>query len=416
MDSKDRDYAQNNKPVRELTEAVGHAVRAAYLYTAMADLAADIHDEELQAACERLWNNIVNQKMYVTGGIGSTVHGEAFTIPYDLPNDTVYAETCASVAMVFFAREMLQMNPSGRYADVMEKELYNTVLSGMQHDGTRFLYVNPLEVDPSVSGKVPGYEHVLPKRPQWYACACCPPNVSRCITALSKYAWGENAHTIYAHLYVGGSFASSCIPGVSIDVESEYPWKGNVCYTIGENKENREFTLAIRIPAWARNTAATLRLRHGEEEISRSVSVEESLRDGYLYLSDLTHAGDRVEIRFDMPVRRIYANPKVRKDAGLVAVMRGPIVYALEEKDNGAELYALSLPEHAQFAMEETTDPVLGTYVRLSADGYRDTSDGESLYSEKKPETVGQKLTFVPYYLWGNRGIGEMRVWVRSEG
>ena len=199
-------------------------------------------------------------------------------------------------------------------------------------------------------------------------------------------------------------------------MESEYPWKGNVCYTIGENKENREFTLAIRIPAWARNTAATLRLRHGEEEISRSVSVEESLRDGYLYLSDLTHAGDRVEIRFDMPVRRIYANPKVRKDAGLVAVMRGPIVYALEEKDNGAELYALSLPEHAQFAMEETTDPVLGTYVRLSADGYRDTSDGESLYSEKKPETVGQKLTFVPYYLWGNRGIGEMRVWVRSEG
>lgn len=416
MDSKDRDYAQNNKPVRELTEAVGHAVRAAYLYTAMADLAADIHDEELQAACERLWNNIVNQKMYVTGGIGSTVHGEAFTIPYDLPNDTVYAETCASVAMVFFAREMLQMNPSGRYADVMEKELYNTVLSGMQHDGTRFFYVNPLEVDPSVSGKVPGYEHVLPKRPQWYACACCPPNVSRCITALSKYAWGENAHTIYAHLYVGGSFASSCIPGVSIDVESEYPWKGNVCYTIGENKENREFTLAIRIPAWARNTAATLRLRHGEEEISRSVSVEESLRDGYLYLSDLTHAGDRVEIRFDMPVRRIYANPKVRKDAGLVAIMRGPIVYALEEKDNGAELYALSLPEHAQFATEETTDPVLGTYVRLSADGYRDTSDGESLYSEKKPETVGQKLTFVPYYLWGNRGIGEMRVWVRSEG
>ena len=414
MDPKDRDYAQNNKPVRELTEAVGHAVRAAYLYTAMADLAADIHDEELQAACERLWNNITNQKMYVTGGIGSTVHGEAFTIPYDLPNDTVYAETCASVAMVFFAREMLQMNPSGRYADVMEKELYNTVLSGMQHDGTRFFYVNPLEVDPSVSGKVPGYEHVLPKRPQWYACACCPPNVARCITALSKYAWGENDSTIYAHLYVGGAFASSCIPGVRIDVESEYPWKGRIRYTVGENTENKDFTLAVRIPSWACNAAATLRIQKEDGEVLQNVPMEECLRDGYLYLDGLSHVGDRVEIRFDMPVRRIYANPKVRKDAGLVAIARGPIVYALEERDNGAELFALSLPDSAKLEAEEVKDQVLGSYVRITADGYRSVADTEALYTGKKPETAGQKLTFLPYYLWGNRGSGEMRVWVRE--
>ena len=149
--------------------------------------------------------------MYITGGIGSTAEGEAFTINYDLPNDTAYAETCASVAMVFFAREMLQMNPNRKYADIMEKEFYNGLLSGMQHDGKRFFYVNPLEVDPTVSGKVSGYRHVLPERPQWYACACCPPNVARSITALSKYAWGENENVIYSHMYIGGVFSSSKI-------------------------------------------------------------------------------------------------------------------------------------------------------------------------------------------------------------
>lgn len=406
MDSLDTEYAQNNKPVRELSEAVGHAVRAGYLYTAMADLAADTHDEKLYQACKRLWNNIVNQKMYVTGSIGSTAHGEAFTINYDLPNDTAYAETCASVAMVFFAREMLQIKPDRKYADIMEKELYNGVLSGMQHDGKQFFYVNPLEVEPKVSGKLAGYKHVLPERPQWYACACCPPNVARCITALSKYAWGENGNTIYSHLYLGGTFTSKTIPGVEVHVKSEYPWTGKIRYSVKKNDTKMSFTLAIRIPEWTMNLLAK---RNGKR-----VMLDDSIKDGYLYMTELSDVGDTVDLTFDMPVRRIYANTHVRKDAGLVAVARGPVIYTLEEKDNGKQLYDLALPETANFYADIVFDDVIGKYVQLTVDGLRFTSEEQGLYSSKRPKSKVQKLTFIPYYLWGNRGIGEMRVWIRE--
>lgn len=406
MDYGDTEYAQNNKPVRELDEAVGHAVRAVYLYTAMADLASDINDEELAKACERLWDNIVDKKMYITGGIGSTAEGEAFTINYDLPNDTAYAETCASVAMVFFAREMLQMNPNRKYADIMEKEFYNGLLSGMQHDGKRFFYVNPLEVDPTVSGKVSGYRHVLPERPQWYACACCPPNVARSITALSKYAWGENENVIYSHMYIGGVFSSSKIKGVSVKVESEYPWAGRIRYSIEANPDHRSFTMAVRIPEWAQNPII---LHAGQ-----NVQIDTVMKDGYAYLSGLSEEGDNIEVTFDMPVRRIYANTCARKDAGKVAVARGPIVYALEEKDNGKQLFDLVLPPDAAFVTERKTDSIIGEYVGISACGQRCVSEMEKLYSENKPSRKTQKLMFIPYYLWGNRGPGEMSVWVRE--
>ena len=406
MDYGDTEYAQNNKPVRELDEAVGHAVRAVYLYTAMADLASDINDEELAKVCERLWDNIVDKKMYITGGIGSTAEGEAFTINYDLPNDTAYAETCASVAMVFFAREMLQMNPNRKYADIMEKEFYNGLLSGMQHDGKRFFYVNPLEVDPTVSGKVSGYRHVLPERPQWYACACCPPNVARSITALSKYAWGENENVIYSHMYIGGVFSSSKIKGVSVKVESEYPWVGRIRYSIEANPDHRSFTMAVRIPEWAQNPII---LHAGQ-----NVQIDTVMKDGYAYLSGLSEEGDNIEVTFDMPVRRIYANTCVRKDAGKVAVARGPIVYALEEKDNGKQLFDLVLPPDAAFVTERKTDSIIGEYVGISACGQRCVSEMEKLYSENNPSRKTQKLMFIPYYLWGNRGPGEMSVWVRE--
>ena len=198
MDPEGREYAQNHKPVKEQDKAVGHAVRAAYLYTGMADYASESGDAEMYEACKRLWRNIVDRQMYVTGGIGATVHGEAFSIDYELPNDLVYAETCASVAMAFFARRMLEIEPKGEYADILEKELYNGILSGMQLDGKRFFYVNPLEVVPGVSGELPEYKHVLPERPGWYACACCPPNVARLVTSLAQYAWGENETSVYA--------------------------------------------------------------------------------------------------------------------------------------------------------------------------------------------------------------------------
>lgn len=407
MDYGDTEYAQNNKPVRELDEAVGHAVRAIYLYTAMADLAADIGDQELYDACERLWDNIVNKKMHITGGVGSDARREAFSINYDLPNDTVYAETCASVAMVFFAREMLQIRPDRKYSDIMEKEFYNGLLSGMQHDGKRFFYVNPLEVDPAVSGKLYGYEHVLPVRPQWYACACCPPNVSRSITAYGKYAWGENEDTIYSHLYLGGTFTSEKIPGVAIHVESNYPWEGRIKYTVSANTNQHKFTLGIRIPEWARTPVV---LYNGTR-----LSIDACMKDGYVYIAGIEKVEDVIEVQFEMPVRRIYANANVRKDRGLVAIARGPIVYALEEKDNGPKLYDVVLPDDAAFETRVKDDAAIGKYIEVSADGLRYTSStDEALYSCTKPACVAQRLEFIPYYLWGNRGEGEMRVWVEE--
>ncbi|MDE5597965.1 MAG: glycoside hydrolase family 127 protein, partial [Lachnospiraceae bacterium] len=200
----DTDYLQGSKPVREQADAVGHAVRAVYLYTAMADLAASTDDTELLDACRKLWESITKRRMYLTGGIGSTGLGEAFTVDFDLPNDTAYAETCASIGLIFFASRMLESEVKGEYGDVCERAFYNTVLAGMQLDGRRFFYVNPLEVVPGISGIAVTHKHDLPVRPKWYACACCPPNVARLISSFGKYAYGENADTAFCHMFADG--------------------------------------------------------------------------------------------------------------------------------------------------------------------------------------------------------------------
>lgn len=239
MDPLDTKYAQVYKPIYEQDKAVGHAVRATYMYTAMADLAGEDNDEKLYQACKRLWNNIVNQRMYLIGGIGSTTDGEAFSEDYDLPNDMAYAETCASIAMVFFAKRMLNIEPDGIYADIMERELYNGTISGIQLDGKRYFYVNPLEVQPGISGKVFGYRHVLPERPGWYECACCPTNLVRLMTSLSAYAWSEGKDTIYSHLFMG---QEADLGKAKIQVESQYPWGGARWFiTLSQSRMNLQW-------------------------------------------------------------------------------------------------------------------------------------------------------------------------------
>ena len=198
-------YQQNYAPVREQKDAVGHAVRAVYLYTGMAHLAAQTKDEGLISACRSLWDSITERRMYITGGIGSTVNGEAFTVDYDLPSDTAYAETCASVGLIFFASQMIKSDIDGKYADVMERAFYNTVLAGMQLDGKRFFYVNPLEIVPGISGKASTLWHTLTTRPGWYACACCPPNAARLIASLGRFAYGENEDTAFCHMFAAGN-------------------------------------------------------------------------------------------------------------------------------------------------------------------------------------------------------------------
>lgn len=395
-------YNQSHATVYEQKKAVGHSVRAVYMYTAMAELASAKQNEKLKKACEDLWDNMVNRRMYVTGGIGSTVDGEAFTIDYDLPNDTVYAETCASIGTVFFAKKMLAMEPDGRYADIMERELYNGIISGMQLDGKRFFYVNPLEVNPGISGELYGHKHVLPERPQWYACACCPPNVVRLLTALGKYAWDETEDTIFSHLFIG---QKAELEKAVITMQSSYPWEGKMEYTI-EADEEKEFTFAVHIPSYVKDAVVTL---NGE-----AVPVSEHIEKGYLYLKRVWGKKDKLEIRFEMPVRKIYASQKVKEDAGCVALMRGPVVYCFEGADNGELLQSLRIPKELSARPVVCTEGKLAGKILLKMNGLRMVG-GEALYSEEPPRKEEVTLTAVPYYTWGNRGLNQMRVWMLEE-
>ncbi len=245
---EEKDYSQAHLPVREQDKAEGHAVRLVYMCAGMADVAAETGDRELLEACRKLWKNIVSRRMYITGGIGSMARGEAFSLDYDLPNDTVYAETCASIGLIFFAQRMLQLEPKSEYADTMERALYNTVISGMSRDGKHFFYVNPLEVYPEACGKNKNYDHIKPVRQGWYGCACCPPNVARLLASLGQYIYTVQDKTVYTHLYVGGQ-AELVVGGKSIQLEQQtnYPWDGAVRFELTMD-EAAQFTLALRIP------------------------------------------------------------------------------------------------------------------------------------------------------------------------
>ncbi len=406
MKPEDTKYNQSHATVYEQDEAVGHSVRAVYMYTAMADLAAEDGDEKLLEACRRLWNNMIQKKMYITGGIGATVVGESFSVPYELPNDTVYAETCASIGLVFFAKQMLKSEKRGTYADVMERALYNGIISGMQRDGKRFFYVNPLEVNPGTSGVAAGYEHVIPERPGWYACACCPPNLVRMVTSLGKYAWDEDEGTIWSHLFIG---SEASFEKADIRVESSYPWEGCVIYHVAAKCEEN-FTLAIHIPSYIHHAQLVVKIN------GRTVVTDAAMKDGYLYLDRSWGSADEVTIEFEMPVRKVYANTKVREDVGCVAIMRGPVVYCFEGVDNGEDIQALFINKELYAQTATGTEGVLEGMTLLDISGKRLTyAGGDDLYCEQAPQTEPVTLRAIPYFAWGNRGLNQMRVWMHEE-
>jgi len=407
-------YNQSHEPVRQQKEAVGHSVRALYMYASMADLAAETGDEALYNACGSLMDNMLSKKMYITGGLGSTVHGEAFSPAYDLPNDIVYAETCASIAMCFFARRMLEIKPTGKIADVLERQLFNVVLASMQLDGKRFFYVNPLEVVPGIAGVAHTHRHVLPTRPNWFACACCPPNVARMLLSLGRYAWGEGENTVYSHFFLGGEAQFKAGGGVSISCKTGYPWDGNTCYTINNNAE---FTFAIHMPSWCRN--AKISVKNSEGSISVGASTNHlaangliyEFKDGYWYISGKWQSGDVVKITADLPVLHIYSHTAVSDNVGKVALQRGPIVYCFEEQDNSGNLAALRIsPEKG--VLEVQGDGIFDGAILLKMQGIRRENTLDELYSETKPAETPQELLAVPYFMWGNRTPGEMRVWM----
>ncbi len=434
-------YQQAHLPVREQDEATGHAVRAVYLYSGMADIARLTKDPSLFEACEKLWNNVTTKKMYITGGIGATHLGEAFSFNYDLPNDTAYAETCASIGLVFFARRMLQIKPDARYANVMERALFNGVLSGMALDGKSFFYVNPLEVLPKACHEDGRKSHVAPMRQKWFGCACCPPNIARLLGSIASYAYTENEDTLFVHLYVGGELKKQVGDHtVKVEMTSGFPYNGKVSIRVSAQKPTK-MTLALRLPDWAKscvvdrivlkdfnqeNKMAEMQNDCAEKqekddltallaELVHNVSAESAeIKDGYLYLSGTWC--DKKEITLDFPMypRIMAANPAVREDAGKVAVICGPMVYCLEEADNGQNLHLLSLNcSKPDFKLQPNS--TFGATTITASGKKQQIKEDTSLYHEycaEKAETC--TLTFLPYYMWNNRGEGEMTVWVNA--
>lgn len=390
-DAENNEYQQSNVPLRKAENATGHSVRAVYLYTAMADLAAQTSDSELYDACKRLWNSITKRQMYITGGIGSTVHGEAFSTDYDLPPDTAYAETCASIGLMFFASRMLENELKGEYADVMEQAFYNTVLAGMQLDGKRFFYVNPLEVIPGISGKIQTHKHDLTQRPGWYACACCPPNVARLVSSFGKYAYGENADTAYCHLFAAGTVSFD--NGIKLTCETKYPYAFTVKYTVQGNG-----SIAVRIPAWSRNYTLTV----------NGLSYTEPAVSGYVFIP--VSGDSEIILTLDDTPRFMYASPMIPRLTGFACVCRGPLVYCFEGKDNDGDVLSLTLDTQGGITAVHDNE-LLGGTVRLEVQAVR-TAVTDGLYTSQKPSQTSCTANAIPYYMWGNRGENQMRVWL----
>ncbi|MBO1514134.1 glycoside hydrolase family 127 protein [Metabacillus bambusae] len=402
-------YFQAHQPVREQETADGHAVRAMYLYSGMMDIAIHTGDGSLYKACKKLWNNIVSRRMYVTGGIGSIAHGEAFTYDYDLPNDKAYTETCAAIGLVFFAQRMLHYEVDREYADVIERVLYNGALSGISLDGTKYFYVNPLEVWPeSIEKRKDNYKKRLRStRQEWYGTACCPPNIARLISSLGHYMYSSNDREVYAHLYID-SEANVKINGrnISIIQKTNYPWDETIQIQVNPENESEKFTFALRIPGWCRQ--ATLSIN------GKLVDIKSSLKQGYVYLDRLWKNGDSINLQLAMPIEKIQANVNVRVNAGKMALQRGPVVYCLEEVDNGSNLPDISISQHAEFSSYFDHE-LLGGVTVIETEGKRvsNMTEEDILYKPLEIETRTVQIKAVPYFAWCNRTPGEMLVWIR---
>ena len=388
----DYEYSQSHKPVREQDKVVGHAVRAMYLYTAMADLAAEINDPALKRACEVLWDDVMETKMYVTAGLGPSAHNEGFTHDFDLPNQTAYAETCASVALIFWAQRMLHLDLDGKYADILELAMFNGALSGLSRDGEHYFYANPLESDGT------------PTRWDWHTCPCCTMNVSRLVASVGGYFVSTAPDGVAFHLY-GGIATDVEVAGTKVALRevSTYPWNGDIKIYV-DPAAPTAFDVKLRIPGWS--SGATVLVNGEAVDVSKA-------DNGYLTIHRTWAKGDMVSLDLPMPAVRLYAHPGVIMDAGRVALKRGPLVYCVEEIDNpGGRVQRLKLPRNAELQAETRADMFDGV-VTLKAKALAiEESDWTTLYRTTPPADDAATLTALPYYLWANRGQGSMVVWV----
>lgn len=388
--AKTYEYNQSHRPVREQDKVVGHAVRAMYMYSAMADLAVELDDPALRKVCDILWRDVMDTKMYITAGLGPSAQNEGFTYDYDLPNQTAYAETCASVALIFWAQRMLHLDLDGKYADVLERALYNGALSGLSHDGEHYFYMNPLESNGSAN------------RWDWHTCPCCTMNVSRLVASVGGYFVSTAPDGIAFHLY-GGISTRLDVGGTEVAVRevSNYPWSGDIAIEI-DPAEETAFDVKLRIPGWCEGASAKV---NGE-------TVTLSPVNGYATIHRVWKKGDKISLTLPMPAERIYANPHVAMDVGRVALTRGPLVYCLEEADNpGGTVQRFKLPRQSDIAIRQSN--LFEGIIQLTAGGKAvDEAEFKPLYRSRPPVEAPASLTALPYYLWANRGRGSMVVWI----
>jgi DUF1680 family protein len=393
-------YAQDHEPLYRQRQAVGHAVRAVYLYAGAADVATLTGDDELMHALDSLWDDVVAGKLYITGAIGASADkGEAFDDAYILPNENAYAETCASIGFAFWCQRMGLSRADARYYDILERVMYNAIPAGVSLDGRHFFYVNPLEYRGAGRMNLEGQGRV-----EWFGCACCPPNIARFIPTVGGYAYSRDAQGIYVNLYMAGRAQVGGDANVVITQQTDYPWDGKVKLII-EPAQPANFTLRLREPGWCRGKLLPSDLYEFADKVDpqqtgmsirvNGASIPTSdLNKGYVCITRQWQKGDTLEIEMPMPIRRIAAHRRVEADADRVAIQRGPIVYCLEEIDNGKIIDKACLPDDAELSdiyKKEMLNGVVVITARLKD---------------------GHQLTAVPYCVWNNRGFGEMMVWI----
>lgn len=388
-------YNQDHLPVIEQRECVGHAVRAVYMYAGMTDIAEIFKDEAYWNAVQALWQNMVQKKLYITGGIGARHEGEAFGDNYELPNLTAYAETCASIGSVIWNHRLYQITGNKEYYDIIERTLYNGTISGISLDGTRFLYPNCLESDKQFAFNK-GYH----TRAEWFDCSCCPTNLIRFIPTIPELVYATRDRTIAINLYVS-NVADIELDGepVRITQNTGYPWDGKV-QVIVDTASEKPVTLKLRVPGWMENTPAPGGLYHYMDSATNTLQVslngipiEYHSQDGYILIDRKWEPGDAIEWEFPMPVRKVVASQQVNELKGLAALERGPLVYCFEEPDNGIPVTGIHLQRKSSF--ETAPDVPPGKVVSLKSLGRQD-----------------QQVTAIPYFAWANRGVSSMRVWV----
>jgi len=402
-------YWQDDKPVTEQTEAEGHAVRAGYLYSAMADIAALTGDEKILKAIDTIWDNMVSKKIYVQGGAGAIPNGERYGDNYELPNATAYNETCAAIANVYWNQRMFQLHGDSKYVDVLEKILYNGLISGVGLDGKSFFYTNAMQIRNSFS-----HNSMEPERSGWFECSCCPTNLTRLLPSIPGYMYAQKDNSLYVNLFAG-SKASVNILGKPVEItqENNYPWDGDMKFTISPVKSSFGFSLLIRIPGWARNIATPSDLYSFEDISDKKVIIKVNgapadftIENGYAVLNRKWKKNDIVQVSLPMDIRRTVANHKLKEDAGKIALQRGPLIYCAEWKDNDGKASNIIIPQNAVFTTEFKPGLLNGvTIIKSEVPVVTVEPNGKLISTAPKP------FIAIPYYAWANRGKGEMTVW-----